>query len=134
MGRRNPQNPRYLKDDKVGSTRKSAASAKPKRSAGESAPKSSSSDSEKGSKKKSRFIETVHTPEIKRWRQRWWVFMGLALISAGMLLFEPVQESSLYQSIAVGLWIGAFGTAVYIDWGIIRKLRKAEVERLRKKG
>jgi hypothetical protein len=129
MARRNPMNQRYT-SDKSGSTKKSAASAKPKRSAGErSGTSSTKSKKDEKPEKKSRFIETVTTPEIKAHRKRWWIMMGLALLAAGALLLEPVQDNQLLVSIAIGTWLASFGSSVYLDLFVIRKLRKAEIER-----
>ena len=134
MATRSPHNPRYQKDAKVGSTRKSASSAKPKRGAGERGP-SPDKDNDKGKGKgkgKRSPIQTVSTPEIKALRKRWWIFMGVALAAATMLLIPAVQESQTLTSVAMGAWGASFATAVYIDWVKIRKLRKEEIERRKK--
>jgi len=130
VSQRSPHNPRYQKNAKLGSTRKSAASAKPKRSAG--GPGSSSGSKKQKPKKKRRLIETVTTPEIKRQRKRWWIFMGIALLAAVALVLEPVGGNVTLRSIAMGVWLAGFGTAIYIDWFVVRKLRKAEIERRKK--
>ena len=127
MARRSVHNPRYQKDAKTGKTRRrSAASAKPKRSVGER-----TTPPEKTPEKKSR-PGLITTPEIKRQRKRWWIFMGIALASAALLLLDPVQENGMLQSAAIAAWATSFIFAVYIDWFVIRKLRKAEMERLKK--
>ncbi|GAB4277670.1 MAG: hypothetical protein Kow0056_09350 [Coriobacteriia bacterium] len=125
MATRSPHNPRYQKDAKVGKTRKSAASAKPKRRAGERAAKEEP--------KKKRSLEVISTPEIKELRRRWWFFMFVALAAALVLLVPAVQNSQILRSITFGVWTASFATAVYIEWFKIRKLRKEEIER-RKKG
>jgi hypothetical protein len=127
VAQRSPHNPRYQKDSKVGKTRKSAAAAKPKRGAGERGP-----SPDKGKDGKKSRMEVVSTPEIKALRKRWWIFMGIALASATMLLVPLVQESRALTSVAMGAWGASFATAVYIDWVKIRKLRKEEIEKRKK--
>lgn len=130
MAQRSPTNPRYQKDAKIGSTRKSAASAKPKRSVGERGPSEKKPAQKK--KRSGMTVEPISTPEIKALRKRWWVFMGIALASAAVLLVPAVQGNSMVTSLAVGAWAASFVTALYIDWVQIRKLRKAEIERRKK--
>ncbi len=132
MSRRSPQNPRYQKD-KVGKTRKSAASAKPKRGSGDR--RSSASSGKKKTKQPWwKRIEPVTNDEIKRYRRRWWVFLGLALLAAMGLLVPAVQESVILRSMMLGVWLASFVTALYIDLVKIRKLRKEEIARMRKEG
>lgn len=127
MARRNVNNPRYQKDAKIGSTRKSAAAAKPKRSAGD---RSTTGSGPKP--KKQRRFEQLNTPEIKAQRKRWWFFILAALGAAGILMIPAVNTNPTYSSIAFGVWGACFATALYIEFFLIRKLRKAETVRLKK--
>jgi hypothetical protein len=126
VAQRSPHNPRYQKDAKVGKTRKSAASAKPKREAGER----SKSGGDKPDKK--RRIEVITNDEIKALRRRYWFFMVVALASATLLLIPAVQEQRSLVSLAFGAWGASFFTALYIEWFKIRKLRKEEIARRKK--
>ena len=125
MARRSAGNPRYQRDAKVGSTRRSASSAKPKREAGERGP---SGPAPKGRRR----IEQITTPEIKRARKRWWFFIVGALGAAGVLLVPAVQSDATYSLLAFSVWGACFLTAMYTEFFTIRKLRKAEIERRRK--
>jgi hypothetical protein len=122
MARRNPSNPRYQKDGKLGSTRKSAAAAKPKRSAGERGPLS-------GDGKPKRRFEQIVNDDIKQARRRWWIFILAALAAAAVLLIPQVQENRTLTSLGMGVWGACFFTALYIEFFVIRKLRKSEIEK-----
>lgn len=124
MGRRSAQNPRYQKDAKLGSTRKSAASAKPKRSAGEVATPSKKSS---GSKKPTAAQINPDTPEFKRWRKIWLGMLIAAMIlSAGSFLFR--ESNTLATQIALVLAYACIFGAFFIDLTIIRKMRKEWLE------
>jgi len=126
MGRRSAQNPRYQKDAKLGSTRKSAASAKPKRSAGEVSTPSKSGKSS-GSKKVTAAQINPDTPEFKRWRKIWLGMLIAAMIlSAGSFLFR--ESNTLATQIALVLAYACIFGAFFIDLTIIRKMRKEWLE------
>jgi hypothetical protein len=134
MAQRSPHHQRYQKDAKVGSTRKSAASAKPKRSAGERG-SSSSSKSDSGEKKGGflGMFSQSWTPEIGMWRRRSMFLLMAALIIAVLGFIPQVQEIlGQYPFLAwvgIGLYLVLLGGAIYIDWGIVRKLRNEELAR-----
>jgi len=124
MGRRSAQNPRYQKDAKVGSTRKSAASAKPKRSAGEV---TSPSKKSTGSKRPTAAQINPDTPEFKKWRKIWLGMLIAAMIlSAGSFLFR--ESNTLATQIALVLAYSCIFGAFFIDLTIIRKMRKEWLE------
>lgn len=125
MARRSAQNPRYQKDAKVGSTRKSAASAKPKRSVGEVSPPSKSGAS--GKKKVTAAMINPDTPEFKKWRRIW---LGLLVGAMVLSLASFVFREDYMQATQVALvlaYAGIFG-AFFIDLTIIRKMRKEWME------
>ncbi len=133
MAQRSPSNPRYQKDARVGSTRKSAASAKPKRGAGE---RKASESSKSGSGKKKGFFSQTWTPEIGMWRRRS-MFLLMAALAVAVLGFIPAVQEILQQYpfvtwVGVGFYVVLLGAAIYIDWGIVRKLRNEEMARQRK--
>jgi len=143
MSQRSFSNERYRKDAKIGSTRKSASSAKPIRKQGtaESSVKSSSSKSSsskassaKGSSKErpkpkdgiERDWSGLPTsPQIKKWRRVWWVLLlsGLAII--GMTYVVPeFRNNNEVARITSFIVLALSMVAVSIDLVIIRKLRK----------
>ena len=111
MARRSPMNNRYQKGtEPKGVTRKSAASAKPKRAIGEQGSQSSNSKNKKGNKNnssttkgaKSLLRAMPDTPEYKRYRKMWWYCLGAALVllllslglgSESVIAFLGISES-----------------------------------------
>ncbi len=74
MAQRSPNNARYQKHTKpTGSTRRSAASVKPKRDAGKTAAESSKSS--KGGSASKKYL-VPETPEYRKWRNVWWWLLG----------------------------------------------------------
>jgi hypothetical protein len=140
MSRRAVTNDRYKKENLGGTTRKSGASVKPKREAGEAADSVSSSKSKakKGSSgagaKRPAPLRVPDSPEVKRLRKYWWGFMGAALL----LVFVIVQIANnkvlnqRYGGLVVGLYIAALGAAMYLEFGPIRKARAAAVAAAKK--
>lgn len=132
MTRRGAQNPRYQKGKEIGKTRKSAASAKPKRASGDTGSASSAPQ-----KKKSRFFQPLpvpDTPQFKFWRRIWMGLLVAALVfSLGAWwgqnnLSGPINTVSL-----VAAYTSIFG-AVYIDVTKIRRMRKEYAAELDKGG
>lgn len=140
MTQRSFSNERYRKDAKIGSTRKSASSAKPIRKQGsaESSAKSSASkswSSKGGSSSKARptpkdgierdWSGLPTSPQIKKWRRVWWVLLlsGLAII--GMTYAVPeFRDNNDVARITSFTVLALSMVAVSIDLVIIRKLRK----------
>lgn len=121
MARRNPANPRYQKGAEVGKTRRSAASAKPKRGVGDTASTSSS-------KKKERpklLAPVPDDPGYKRWRRIWG---GLLIAALGFSAFAWWQQATTIGNFALALAYGCIFTAFYIDFTKLRRIRKAAIE------
>lgn len=125
MGRRNPMNERYGKyTSPSGKTRKSAASAKPKRAKGSTASSSSKKSSSSSSRRKAALVLHPDTPAYKRMRRVWWSFLGGAVVLstvAWWLWQEPARR-------AIGNWVLGAGyalifAAMYIDWMKLRPMR-----------
>lgn len=119
MARRSATNQRYQKDA-GGSTRKSAASAKPKRGAGESA----ASAAKKKTRRKDRPKLQLNpdTPEFKYWRKIW---MGL-LLSAVVTSIGAfaLRESPPWGNISLVIAYACLFGAFFVDMVKIRKIRK----------
>lgn len=133
MARRSAQNPRYQKGKEVGTTRKSAASAKPKRSAGDTGSSTSAPE------KKNRFFQPLpvpDTPEFKKWRKIW---LGL-LVAAVVFSLGAWAGQSGSIDIGQGGTLSLFAAytcifaAVYIDVTKIRRMRKDYAAELDKSG
>ena len=127
MARRSPMNERYQKQNAhSGSTRKSASSAKPKRSAGTY---SSAAASKAPDKKKKSWSELVPTtPEIKRWRRIWYVLLAIAVASFGLAYWGQHIENTLLSGVGFAVELVSVGVAIAIDLVIIRKLRAQAVK------
>ena len=149
MARRSPMNNRYQKGTTPkGVSRKSAASAKPKRAVGEQA--SSSGKSRADYKKKGRqakgqaadsskssFLrETPDSLEFKQNRKVWWYCLGASfvlLIVSLALGLEQVREflnlePSLAQSISVPMTFAAMLMVAYAWYIDLKKIRPMQRE------
>lgn len=124
MARRSPQNDRYKKDAKIGSTRRSAASAKPKRDVASAGGSSGSKSSKTAPEKKGRvFLPNPETPEFKRWNMLNYVALGVALAAAGGVL---LVGRTYPQWVTYGLWVIwgiGLASSMYIQIKIIRPMR-----------
>jgi hypothetical protein len=111
---------------KGGSTKRSASSAKPKREAGtgtSASPSKKQGGSGKGGASSRKGPPT--TPEIRRLRMISLALMGVALAAASVVAFVPgVQQNRQAVFALLGVWTASFGTAVYIDFGMVRKLQR----------
>lgn len=132
MGRRSPTNPRYGKDAKVGSTRRSASSLKPKREAGETGSKPVPKAKPKSDAKKARpsMSEIMPTsPEIKKWRTIWYALLAIMIASWLVEMYWPgLRTNQTAQVVGLSITSGAFLAAMYIELVKIRSLRKALIE------
>jgi len=141
MSQRSYANDRNRKGAKVGSTRKSAAAAKPVRKQGSvevsssSAKTSDKSSSKQKPKGKSDGVERDFaglptSPEIKRWRRVWWVLLlsGLGMIGVSYLVPEFRTNEQLLKIVSAVVLVLSMG-AILIDLVVIRKLRKELVEK-----
>jgi len=122
MARRSPLNPRYQKHAKVGSTKRSASSLKPKREAGSAA--SAQSSKPKAAAEKKRAMPTLPTsPEIKRWRRVWWALVAVMVLTAATSYIPSLRENMTAQRIGMAVLTAAFFPAMYIELVVIRRLR-----------
>lgn len=129
MSQRSYSNDRYRKGAKVGSTRKSAAGAKPVRKQGTIETSSSSSKPKKKQGQDKDWAGLPTSPEIKKWRRIWWVLLlgGLAMIGVGWAIPELRANDGLQRIIAAAV-LACSLVAVSIDMFVIRKLRKKLLE------
>lgn len=123
MAQRSPTNPRYQKYTKPsGKTRKSAASAKPKRQSSSPAEKSSSSSSSSSSKP----APPPLPAELRPWRIVWWALLGAGMVAAlGAYLLQRNGDGG---PLGVGLLVFAYACIIgglAIDWLKVRPARKA---------
>jgi hypothetical protein len=139
MSRRSPQNPRYRRDAEIGTTRRSAASAKPKRGAGKTSEASAASkgkgkgkaagkggSSSAGSKPARMAQITPDTPEFKRWRRIW---LGLLIVAIGLSLAAWFLRATPQGNAAL---IGAYAcifSAFFIELTKVRPMRREWLER-----
>ena len=141
MSTRSPHNDRY-KTELKGKTRKSASSAKPKRTVADLTPESSPM---KSKAKKSWWAarpsaspaQTFEpTPKMKKLRQLWWVLWVLSLlIAVGIILLQKASASyQAYIPFAWGLWAAAMAGAFYLEFSPIRKARGEAMEAARTGG
>jgi hypothetical protein len=130
MGQRSPHNARYQKYTKPsGKTRRSAASAKPKRDLGKTTAESKSS-SKSGSGRGSYAVPV--TPEYRKWRNIWWGALGASAGFALMYLALDVvlrkQGVAVPAELRVGLLVSCYiclGVGMYVDWRKVRPARHA---------
>lgn len=125
MGQRSPHNARYQKYTKPeGKTRRSAASAKPKRDLGKTAAGSGKGSSKTGSGRSGYAVPM--TPEYRKWRNVWWGALGA---SAGCaLLYLAVAKQPIPSSAKFGVLIACYiflGIGMYVDWRKVRPARHA---------
>lgn len=139
MSQRNPLNERYTTEDRMGKTRKSAASAKPaaKRAATvRSAPQKTKKEKRAEQRERERKADekryraqrdlyNVPTEEYRRLRRTWWIVL-VAAVACTVLSFALSAVSGLETVSTVFLVVGyaLILFALYIDFGKTRKLRK----------
>lgn len=119
MARRNPQNERYRKDAQIGSTRRSASSAKPKRSAGSVDSRGGTGRSSASAKKRIPF--EPDTPRFRRWRKYW---LGLLVAAIVFSLGAYWQQGTVSGTAALIMAYTCLAAGVYIDITKIRRMRK----------
>ncbi|NTW28133.1 MAG: hypothetical protein HGA39_02060 [Coriobacteriia bacterium] len=132
MARRSPMNSRYQKNQEPpGQTRKSAASAKPKRAMGvSSASTTAAKDKGKAESKGALFRATPTTPEYRALRKRWIILLVVAVVSivaaalAQATLADWAYTSQVWMA-TTGLAYAALFYALYLDFFKMRPLRKA---------
>jgi len=128
MARRSPTNERYQKSTApAGKTRRSAASAKPKRSGeSDSAPvKSTGSAKSKPGPTRAGFSAHPPTDEYRKIRRVWWVFMGTAVVlstASWWIWRQPVDRN--IGTAVLALAYASIGVAIWIDWTKMRPMRQ----------
>jgi hypothetical protein len=127
MAKRSPFNERYQKQNAhAGSTRKSASSAKPKRSAGTYA---AAPEKKSPAKKKQTWSEMVpSTPEIKKWRRIWFVLLLIAVAAFGLAFWGQNIKNDFIATVGFVIELVAVGVAIAIDLVVIRKLRTQAIK------
>lgn len=130
MSQRSPMNERYRKDAKLGSTRKSASSAKPVRKLGTSEAESSSSKSKSRVAPKRAALPT--SPEIKKWRTIWWTLLLVGLAVIGVVYFTDLRSDLDLQTYVGVVVLALSATAVYIDLKVIRPKQMELIKQTKK--
>lgn len=136
MTQRNPMNERYTSEERKGSTRKSASSAKPVTKAAQSVRVQSATKTkeqkkaeQKAARQKQREIDAQYynppTEEYKRLRRLWWIFLVGAIVLTLLSWFGRafLPEAGIY--VTLGLAYVCIIAALYIDFSKIRKVRRA---------
>ena len=126
MAKRSPMNKRYQKDTQVGSTRKSAAAAKPKRSAGSESSSSSSSKSSSAKRGTSagRGGRIELPAEIKKLQKLTFGLLGGAVLLSLLYLWQG-KAMGVAGSVVLGVAYALMFTALYIDFTKVRPVIKA---------
>ena len=127
MAKRSPFNERYQKQNAhAGSTRKSASSAKPKRSAGTY---SAAPEKKSPAKKKQTWSDMVpSTPEIKKWRRIWFLLLLVAVAAFGLAFWGQNIKNDFIATVGFVIELTAVGVAIAIDLVVIRKLRTQAIK------
>jgi len=137
MSQRSYSNDRYRKGANIGSTRKSAAKAKPVRKQGTttvSAGTSKSTDGRKERKPGTDWSGLPTSPEIKMWRRVWWALLLGGLATLGIVYVVPEWRTNEQILRVVTLVVLACSmAAVGIDFFVIRKLRNELIAKTAKK-
>jgi hypothetical protein len=133
MSQRSYSNERYRKGANVGSTRKSAAKAKPVRKQG-SVEVSKTVKPKKKNEIEKDWSGLPTSPQIKKWRTVWWVLLlaALVMIAASWALPEIRNNEQLVSIVSVVVLLLS-SAAILIDIVVIRKLRKELVVKAEKK-
>ena len=137
MSQRSYSNDRNRKGAKLGSTRKSAAKAKPIRKQGSATvtpTASKSTASAKGRKPGTDWSGLPTSPEIRKWRRVWWVLLLGGLAALGIVYVVPEWRTNEQVLRVVTLIVLACSmAAVGIDFFVIRKLRNELIAKSAKK-
>lgn len=152
MATRNPMNDRYVGDGPQGKTRKSAASAKPKRKAADTVyVKSAGTSKGKPVKEKTKeekrvereqarvennaiySVATVlmnNDPTYKKFKSVWWGLLGFAIVAtivSWILQFQKMGSQTAAIVTVVIAYVGIVG-ALILDFWKIRPIRKSSRE------
>ena len=140
MAQRNPMNERYNPDlDHGGKTKKSAASAKPKRKASEgvrvqfsSANKTKEQKRKEASERRKEDRSRIYAsggpqdPVYKKWRKVWWTLMILTALCTGAYVVLAPRGGTLATAGTVTLVLAyiMLAAAVFIEFKFCRPIRK----------
>ena len=132
MSRRSPTNDRYKKDANVGSTRRSAASAKPTRpQAGPSgsATPSKSAKASKPARPQRQLLPNPDTAEFRRWNYVNYGLLvaALAFAFATLVWGRQLQGTPWYYVMWAG-WGACLAGSLYIQLVKLRKLRQEWID------
>lgn len=122
MAKRNPMNKRYQKNTQIGSTRKSAAAAKPKRSGGSPASTKKSSAPRRSSAARGRGVGLP--PELRKLQKVSFSLLGGAVVLSVLYLWKG-QQAGVFGSMMLGVAYAMMFGALFIDFGKIRPAMKA---------
>ena len=132
MARRSPQNDRYKRDANIGSTRKSAASAKPKRAQADSGKSGTPAKTTTKAKPKSSprmLLPNPDTEEFRRWNILNYVLLAVALLFAFIVLVWGHQlQNTPWYYVMWGGWGVCLAGSMYIQFSKLRKLRQEWVD------
>lgn len=141
MTQRNPMNDRYQSEEHHGTTRRSAASAKPKSKAAASVrvqPKEKTKQQKRAEKKVARQKQSEldrkyynpPTEEYKRLRKIWWVLLigAIIMVALSWLARSVLPEGASY--VTLGLSYLLIIAALYVDLSKVRKVRRAYREKM----
>ena len=136
MSQRNPMNDRYTSEEHKGVAKKSAASAKPTKSAAATVTINDGKKSDKEKKQQKRLREAEErkrqnelaakyskpdTPEYKKWRKAWWIGLGCAIL---LVLASWVSRSVEPQWISLVVLAFAYVAIIFAFWVDIVKIKK----------
>lgn len=137
MSQRSYSNDRYRKGANIGSTRKSAAKAKPVRKQGSATVTrevSKSAERRKERRPGTDWSGLPTSPEIQKWRRAWWVLLLGGLAALGIAYVVPEWRTNAQVLRVVTLIVLACSmAAVGIDLFVIRKLRNELIAKTAKK-
>ncbi len=136
MSQRSPMNERYSTDKPKGTARKSASSAKPKREAAASVTIVSNTKTKAEKKAERKKLEAQQraktnkfynppTPEYKRMRKIWALFVVIAIACSVGSFFLMGKLPTEATTVILVVAYAAIFVAVYIDLVKIRRIRNA---------
>jgi hypothetical protein len=117
-------NERYQKHTAPsGTTRRSAASAKPKRTTDGSAP---STKGKGGASARQRVPLHPPTEEYRKLRRIWWVFLGGAIVlsTVAWVLWRQPIDKTIGTAVLIAGYV-CIGAAIWLDFTKMRPLRQA---------
>lgn len=119
-------NERYQKNTAPsGKTRRSAASAKPKRDAAESGASAKAKAKAKAAPARTPLVINPPTPEFKFWRRTWWMLLVASFVfTLGSVAVRSWLEQPVVATVLLVVGYAGIFAALYLDWFKLRRLRK----------